>query len=289
MATETPVDSCTELRAENLESLRRRAQAYFLQVNRPVPSRELAEHLFTRKPGESIAPLMIQTLLGRDRRFHRTRPQLWELAHSPYRNLRLDEAAFTVVDLEATGSQAGLDRIIEVGMVRVEGNRIRGTFSSLVNPLRPIPRWIRHLTGIEEAMLQDAPRFHQIAPRILDLLRDSVFVAHNVDFDYPFLRAQLERSGHRPPPMPQLCTVRLSRRLHPEWGRFRLSAVASRLSVPLREHHRALSDALATSQIFLRELREMREEGIVTVGDALAVTWSNPQPGAARSGLAAGS
>ena len=110
------MESALELRAEDLESLRRRAQAYFLRVNRPVPSRELAQHLFSLQADESISPLLIRTLLSHDRRFHRTRRELWELAGSPYRHLRLEEAAFTVVDLEATGSSAALDRIIEVGV-----------------------------------------------------------------------------------------------------------------------------------------------------------------------------
>ncbi len=276
------MESSLELRREDLESLRRRAQAYFLRVNRPVASQELARHLFRLRPNESISPLLIRTLLGRDRRFQRTHREFWELARSPYRYLRLEDATFTVVDLEATGSSVAADRIIEVGMVRIERKRIQRRFSSLVNPLRPVPRWIRHLTGIEDAMLQDAPRFHQLAPRILELMDGSIFVAHNVDFDYPFLHRQLEQAGHRLEPMPQLCTVRLSRRLHPEWGRFRLEAVARRLSIPMSTRHRALSDATATAWVLLEELEEMERAGAATVGEALAMAWS-AAPSASRS------
>ena len=268
------MDSAFELRKEDLESLRRRAQDYFLRVNRPVPSRELARHLFALQSDESISPLLIRTLLGRDLRFRRGRRELWELAGSPYRHSRLDEAVFTVVDLEATGSRVEVDRVIEVGMVRIERGRIRRRYSTLVNPLKEIPPWIRGLTGIEESMLQDAPRFHQVAPEILKILQGSVFVAHNVDFDYPFLRRQLQQAGHWPQPWPQLCTVRLSRRLHPEWDSYRLNAVARRFSVSMDHHHRAMDDATATAEILLRELRELRSRGVKTVGEALATAWS---------------
>jgi DNA polymerase III epsilon subunit family exonuclease len=268
------VDPQKDLRGEDLDTLRHRAHAYFMAVNRPVPSEELARHLFDARDEDSVSTLMVRTLLGKDRRFHEARREMWELSTSPYRDLPLENASFAVVDLEATGSRRGLDRIIEVGIVRVEGEEIVARYETLVNPLRPIPRWIRGLTGIQEAMLQDAPRFHQVAPEIMQLLGDSVFVAHNVDFDYPFLRHQLREAGHRPDPWPQLCTVRLSRRMHPEWNAFRLGAVAERLELRHDRQHRAVGDAHATARLLLHELRELREHGLSTVGEVLALAWS---------------
>ncbi len=263
-----------DLRREDLDSLRRRAFAYFMSVNRPVPSEELARHLFDAGRKDTTTPLMVRILLSKDERFHEPRREVWELSTSPYRDLPIESATFTVVDLEATGSRRGNDRIIEVGIVRVEGGEIVARYETLVNPLRSIPRWIRGLTGIEEAMLQDAPRFHQVAPQILEMLEDSVFVAHNVDFDYPFLRYQLREAGYQPDPWPQLCTVRLSRRLHPEWGAFRLGAVAERLEVDLESQHRAVNDAQATARVLLHELGELRDHGFRTVGEVLALTWA---------------
>ncbi len=268
------MDAHTPLRKENLESLRTRAHEYFMRVNRPVGSEELARVLFKPKLEESVFPLLVHTLLSRDRRFSESHRGLWELRSSPYRHLRLQDAAFAVVDLEATGSRLGIDRIIDVAVVRVDRGRVRGSFHSLVNPMKPVPRWIQGLTGIKDSMLQDAPRFHQIAPRVLELLEGSVFVAHNVDFDYPFLRRQVRESGHRPHPWPQLCTVRLSRRMHPEWGAFRLGAVARRLEVPLDRQHRAIADATATAHVLLHELSELRSRGLSTVGEVLAFARS---------------
>jgi len=272
------VDTHTPLREENLESLRSRAHEYFMTVNRPVGSEELAKVLFKPQMDESVSPLLVRTLLSRDRRFSESSRGLWELSSSPYRHLRLQDAAFAVVDLEATGSRLGVDRIIEVAVVRVDHGCVRRSFNTLVNPLQPVPHWIQGLTGIKDSMLQDAPRFHQVAPRVLELLKGSVFVAHNVDFDYPFLRRQVRESGHRPHPWPQLCTVRLSRRMHPEWGAFRLGAVARRLEVPLKRHHRAIADATATAQVLLRELKELQHQGIGTVGEVLAFARSAPAP-----------
>ena len=186
------MDRRPELRGQDLDSLRRRAFAYFMAVNRPVPSEELARHLFDARNQDSITPLMVRTLLGKDLRFYEPRREVWELSSSPYRDLPIEEAVFSVVDLEATGSRRGRDRIIEVGIVRVERGRIVARYETLVNPLQPIPRWIRGLTGIQDSMLQDAPRFHQVAPQVMELLGDSVFVAHNVDFDERFLGGRLE-------------------------------------------------------------------------------------------------
>ena len=261
------------LRGEDLNSLRHRAYEYFMEVNRPVASHELARYLFDVTRDESISPLLVRTLLGRDRRFCEARRETWELARSPYRDRPLREAVFTVVDLEATGSRPQVDRILEVGMVRLEGGRIVERYGSLVNPLVPIPRWIRGLTGIDEPMLQDAPRFHQVAPQVMRLLEDAVFVAHNVDFDYPFLRWHLQQAGIEADPWPQLCTVRLCQRSHPEWRAFRLDAVCRRLEIPLRRHHRAVADAEGCARVLQSLLGELSARGVGTVGEVLAHTW----------------
>ena len=258
------------LRAENLDSLRTRAVDYFMRVNRPVACGELARVLFSPRPGgDAVSPLLVRTLLARDERFAEAPREMWQLRCSPYMDLPLSRASFAVVDLEATGSRPLDDRIIEVGIVRIEGLEITERFESLVNPLVPIPRWIRKLTGIDESMLQDAPRFHQLAPQIVELLDGCVFVAHNIDFDYRFLRERLRAAQIDSEPWPSLCTVRLSRHRYPELSRFGLGALATHFDIPLRSHHRAVEDATATAQIFLRQLEELMEEGLSTVGQLL--------------------
>ena len=261
-----------QLRTENLDSLRSRAHEYFRSVNRPVPSRELARALFhTDAPDDHVSPLLIRTLLRRDERFAETERGTWDLLGARYHDVRLENVRFTVVDLEATGSNPDRDQVIEVGVVVIEGLEIVDRFSTLVQPEVRIPDWIQRLTGIDEAKVQDAPRFHQVAPTIEGLLEGSVFVAHNVDFDERFLRTKMESCGLAPEPWPSLCTVRLTRRVMRGMPSYRLNALADRLGIALAHHHRAVDDAEAAARIFLHVVHErLRPADVRTVGELLA-------------------
>ena len=261
-----------QLRTEDLDSLRTRAHEYFRRVDRPVPSPELARELFhADAPDDAVSPLLIRTLLKRDLRFRETNRGTWDLVGARYHNVPLDQARFCVVDLEATGSNPRSDHVIEVGVVVVEGLRITDRFSTLVQPEVRIPEWIQRLTGIDEATVRDAPRFHQIAPGLVELLRDSIFVAHNVEFDHRFLRAQLRALQLEPPLWPTLCTVHLSRRALRGLDSYRLDALAEVLDIDLDRHHRAVDDAEAAARILLHALREvLLPRGMRTVGELLA-------------------
>ena len=262
-----------QLRVEDLDSLRARAHHYCAKANRPVPSPELAEHLFSGdQPEDGVSPLLIRALLRRDDRFHEMRRGTWEVVDARYHGVPLERARFAVVDLEATGSNPRSDHIIEVGVVVVEGLEVTARYSSLVNPLVRIPSWIRRLTGIDEAKLQDAPRFHQIAPEIMQHLEGAVFVAHNVDFDYPFLRSHLRAVDHEPPPWPQLCTLRLARKTLRGLPSYRLDAIAKHCGIDLDRHHRAIADAEATAGVLLRMVSQLRESGVETVGELLSAS-----------------
>jgi DNA polymerase-3 subunit epsilon len=146
------------------------------------------------------------------------------------------------VDLETTGGSAAYDRITEVGIVRVSDGELVEEWSSLVNPERPIPAYIEAFTGISNAMVAGAPRFAEIAASVRAKLQGAVFVAHNARFDYSFLRseflkAEMEFSAK------VLCTVKLSRRLFPQYVRHNLDAVMERNGLACRARHRALGDA----------------------------------------------
>ncbi len=264
------------LRDQDLDSLRRRAHAYVREVDRPVPSRELARVLFdSDPPEEQLSPLLIRTLLKRDRRFLETRRGTWDLIGARYHGVPLESARFVVVDLEATGSNPREDRVIEVGVVVVEGLRVCERFHTLVHPQRRIPPWIVGLTGIDESTVERAPRFHQIVPRLLGLLSDGIFVAHNVDFDYRFLRQRLRVAGYAPEPWPTLCTVRLARRILPDLDSYRLDSLAESLDLGLEHHHRAIDDAEATARLLLHILDKVRSEGrAASVGELLGLVRS---------------
>ena len=155
--------------------------------------------------------------------------------------------AFAFVDLETTGTRAAVDRITEIGIVRVDddGTALRVTeWNSLVDPEVPIPPAIQVLTGITDAMVASAPSFSTIACDVRDLLAGCVFVAHNARFDYGFLKHAFARLEHRFSAR-VLCTVRLSRRLFPDADGHGLDALIARHAIPITQRHRALGDARA--------------------------------------------
>ncbi len=134
-------------------------------------------------------------------------------------------------------------------MYRHDGQQVIDSFHSLLNPGCPIPPFIRHLTGITDEMVADAPLFADIAPDVLRMSEGAVFVAHNVSFDFNFLKKELGWAGHdflrR-----TLCTVRTSRKLIPGYPSYSLGKLCHSLGIPLNGRHRAQGDAAATVQLF---------------------------------------
>ena len=148
------------------------------------------------------------------------------------------------VDLETTGTAAGVDRVTEVGIVRVDDGAPVSEWSSLINPECSIPAGVQALTGITNAMVAGAPTFAQIVNEIDARLAGCVFVAHNARFDYGFLKQEFGRVG-RAFQAKVVCTVKLSRRLYPDCGRHNLDALIHRHRLPVANRHRALGDARA--------------------------------------------
>lgn len=149
---------------------------------------------------------------------------------------------YAFVDLETTGVSPGDDRVTEIGIVCVDDGECVDEWSALIDPGVPIPPDIQTLTGITNDMVRGAPRFAQLVPEISRRLAGRVFVAHNARFDYGFVKAEHRRIGERFS-AEVLCTVRLSRRLFPEYGSHRLDALIDRHRLPATDRHRALGDA----------------------------------------------
>ena len=162
--------------------------------------------------------------------------------------------AIACVDLETTGGHAARDRVIEAGVVLLEGGRVVEEWSTLVNPGVRIPYAIQQFTGISEAMVADAPPFAAVADALAARLEGRLFVAHNARFDYGFLRSEFRRLGRRFR-APVLCTVRLSRALTPGVRGHNLDAVMARYGIACEARHRALGDARVLAD-FLRIARE---------------------------------
>ncbi len=148
----------------------------------------------------------------------------------------------SIIDIETTGLSPNRDRIIEIGILRIEEGNIVDTFESLVNPNCTIAPEITMLTGITPTQLEHAPTFAALKHTIRDLLKDSMFVAHNARFDYSFIRSEFwrEEESFR---SKLLCTAKLSRRLFPRFRRHNLDSIIERFSIVCQRRHRALDDA----------------------------------------------
>ena len=181
---------------------------------------------------------------------------------------------FVVFDLETTGLSPKNDKITEIGAVRIQNGEIVESFSQLVNPAMPIPELITKLTGITDDMVKDKPTIDKVLPDFLDFIKDSVLVAHNASFDMGFIREAYEGIDvHLKNPV--LDTLELSRAMFPTMKSHKLNLMAKHLKVELKNHHRAVDDALATGNILLKILellsdREMKELGDINglVGNA---------------------
>ena len=171
-----------------------------------------------------------------------------------------------VVDLETTGNSPKKgEKIIQLSAVIIEGGEIIDQFTSFVSPGKPIPAFIEELTGINDEMVKDAPSFHEIAPKILELLDHGIFVAHNVQFDLSFLQAELEEAGYNPFTGPAFDTVELAKVVLPSADSFKLTELSNSLNLSHVRPHQADSDAYVTAEILLYFIEEISKLPLVTL------------------------
>ena len=161
----------------------------------------------------------------------------------------VNDTCYAIVDIETTGGYASGSGITEVAIRIHDGKKVIERFESLINPQRPIPLYIQAMTGITPEMVAGRPTFNELAPRIFELLVGRVFVAHNVNFDYSFLRHHLELAGFTLDTS-KLCTVRLSRKIRPGLPSYSLGRLCNALGIPINNRHRAAGDAEATTILF---------------------------------------
>lgn len=230
----------------------------------PCGTEELGARVMGLRGNPRAAAAAVFALLGTDSRFVVDAGGVWSLSRPPRRaEVPLAEEEWVVVDVETTGGSAKQGhRVTEVAAVRVSGGAITETYSTLVNPCRPIPAMITSLTGITDRMVRDAPRFEEVAPRVAEAIRGRVFVAHNAGFDWGFLCAEMDRAVGRRLAGRQLCTVRLARKLLPELPSRSLDALALYFGLDIESRHRALDDAVATAEVLIRFVEVLREQEI---------------------------
>src|SRR6218665_3266805 len=156
---------------------------------------------------------------------------------------------YAILDIETTGGQFNEEGITEIAIYKFDGHEIVDQFISLVNPEKQIQPFVVKLTGINNAMLRSAPKFYEIAKRIIEITQDCIVVAHNASFDYRILRTEFKRLGYDYI-KPTLCTVELSQKLIPGQLSYSLGKLVRALGIPVTDRHRASGDAMATVKLF---------------------------------------
>ncbi|HET8573933.1 MAG TPA: exonuclease domain-containing protein [Edaphocola sp.] len=165
----------------------------------------------------------------------------------------MNKTEYAIVDIETTGGPAAAGSITEIAIRIFDGKEITRRFDTLIRPGQDIPLYITVLTGIDNGMVRDSPAFEEVAAEIFALLQGRVFVAHNVHFDYTFLRQHLEEAGYRFTAQ-RLCTVRMARKIKPGLRSYSLGNLCEALAIPLENRHRAGGDADATVILFAKLL-----------------------------------
>ncbi len=182
---------------------------------------------------------------------------------------------YVVFDIETTGFSPVNNRIIEIGAVRVEEGKITSRYSAFVNPEVPIPYTIEKLTGIRDDMVVNAPVIEKVLPEFLAFCEDAVLVAHNAAFDMSFIMENCRRQAIDTD-FTYVDTVGISRVLLTGQSKHTLDAVAKTLGVSLENHHRAVDDAEATAEIFVKFIQMLQKDGITTLSQVNALGVSNP-------------
>lgn len=159
------------------------------------------------------------------------------------------------LDIETTGGSPYDSRITEIGALRVENGEVTARLNQLLNPEQKVPWFITKLTGITDEMLWDQPLFIGIADELEYILRDAIFVAHNVNFDYSFIKESFRRNGASFN-MDRFCTARLSRHLYPEQRRHNLDSVIAAHNIEVVNRHRALDDAMVLHEFYKKALQQ---------------------------------
>jgi len=174
---------------------------------------------------------------------------------------------YAIIDIETTGTSYRTGKITEIAIYIHNGQEITDSFTSLINPECDIPWYITRLTGISNEMVVKAPKFYEIAKKIVEITAGKIFIAHNVGFDYSFIKEEFGRLGYEYV-RKTMCTVQLSRKLLPGFKSYSLGKLCSELNIKINGRHRAAGDALATVKLFeiLLDQNSSKEVNLFSTG-----------------------
>ncbi|MFP4845810.1 exonuclease domain-containing protein [Winogradskyella sp. PE311] len=169
---------------------------------------------------------------------------------------------YAILDIETTGGKFNEEGITEIAIYQFDGHKVTDQFISLVNPEREIQPFVVNLTGINSKMLRNAPKFYEVAKRIVEITEDCIIVAHNASFDYRILKTEFKRLGF-PFKRKTLCSVELSQQLIPDMESYSLGKLTRALGIPVSDRHRANGDAMATVKLFKMLLNKDTDKTII--------------------------
>lgn len=169
---------------------------------------------------------------------------------------------YAIIDIETSGGNQKNGKITEVAIYKHDGVQIVEEYTSLINPETKIDWYVKKLTGITDEMVSTAPKFYEVAKNIVEITRDCIFIAHNVDFDYGFIREEFKSLGYDFK-RKKLCTVKLSRQLIPGMQSYSLGKLCKELGIDLEDRHRASGDALATVKLFELLLKQDKGQKLI--------------------------
>ncbi len=233
--------------------------------NRPdgLFSSEIVREVFLLDDvSEEISLLLVKQLLDGLEDFYCDKNGKWHLRSSSQLQLPFKNLSLTIVDLETTGGGTKAHRIIEIGAVKIINGKIRERFNTFVNPHRRIPDFVTKITGITQEMIADAPLPAEAMPSLIAFIRGSIFIAHNLPYDWGFINTTLSRLGSRQIRNHTLCTLELARILLPHLRNHKLEDLARYFNITIKARHRALDDAEATALILLHFIDMLEEAGI---------------------------
>ncbi|MCX7875825.1 MAG: exonuclease domain-containing protein [Melioribacteraceae bacterium] len=188
------------------------------------------------------------------------------------KEIPFEEAEYSVFDFETTGTSAKFENVIQIGIVKIKNKKIVDTFSSYINPGKPIPYFITTLTGITNSDVENAPFFDEVYPKIKEFVADSILVAHNLSFDYSFLKYECARNELSLLENYAICTLKLARKIFPDLTSKSLGSLVKYLKVKHRNVHTGLGDATATAKVFLRMFEPLKTNfDVYTIDDLIKV------------------
>ena len=192
-------------------------------------------------------------------------------------NIPISETEFAVLDFETTGTSGAKNRAIEIGIVHIKNLKIVDSYQTFINPGTSVPYYITNLTGITNNDVHDAPFFEDITSEVVDFISDSVLVAHNMPFDYSFLKNEFSRADVLLPKNDRLCTLKLARKLYPELKSKSLGNLVKHFGIRHKHVHRALGDAMVTAKLLIKMITQLSEDqNITNLNELLAYQSTTP-------------